>query len=235
MRSYSILANYYDALFVDEESVNLWADFTCLHKKKGNMLEIAAGSGAISEELIKRGIDLTISDLSMDMLQIAKEKLGERVPMYTLDMRNFRLEQKFDNVICFNDSLNYLLEEEEILSCFHCVYEALNEGGVFLFDMHQLSRLEEFSEEYVEEGEVKDAEYQWTIVSDDDYLCHHLTFWNAAGEMSEEHIQRVYSSEMIRECLRKSGFTYEVYTDFIKKEEEDGEKWYFVARKGNLC
>ena len=231
MKSYSILSAYYDALFVDEENVEKWADFTERHAEKGRILELAAGSGAISEALVKRGFALTLSDLSTDMLLEAEKKFGNALEYHVLDMRDFRVSEPYDTVICYNDSLNYLTEDEELTQCFSCVNQALKTGGVFLFDMHSTLRLEEFSEEYIEEGEVADAQYQWTIEAEDDMLCHHITFWKENDVFSEEHIQRIYSLDTITEMLEKSGFSCQIYGDFDQKDLTEAEKWFFVCHK----
>jgi len=232
MSSYNILAEYYDELIIDPDGVRQWADFTEAHlTKEGRVLELASGSGAISEALMERGYDLTLSDLSEEMLKRAKEKFPDKDDIYVLDMRELNLKDKYDGILCYNDSINYLTEEEEIKACFKGVYEALKQGGTFLFDAHTTERLEEFREEYVEEGEIKDAQYQWSILSEEDYLTHHLTFWIKDETYMEEHVQRIYPLSFLKDCLKEAGFTVCVYTDFIEKETVPGEKWYFVARK----
>ena len=232
MSSYKILAKYYDELIIDPEGVLQWADFTeRFLNKEGSVLELASGSGAISEELLKRGYTLTLSDLSEEMLLRAKEKFGNSQKIVVADMRDFSVEEPYDGILCYNDSLNYLTEEDEVRSCFHSVNKALKDDGIFLFDVHTPERLTEFEEEYIEEGEVLDAEYQWSILAEEDYITHHLTFWVNGETFMEEHVQRVYPKELLKQWLKEAGFETEIFTDFTKNEWAKGEKYYFVCRK----
>ncbi len=148
-----------------------------------------------------------------------------------MDMRSFHTEEVYDTVICYNDSLNYLADEKELADTFRCVHEALKPNGVFLFDVHQRSRLKEFEEEFIEEGVIKDAFYQWSIQAENDHLCHHLTFWIEGKEYTEEHIQTVFEKRLLKKLLKQAGFSCQVFSDFVKEENKRGEKWYFIATK----
>ena len=162
------------------------------------------------------------------------EKARENAPGVSfriMDMRDFRTDKKYDTVICYNDSLNYLESESELASAFQAVWKALRKGGVFLFDVHQKARLKEFEEEFIEEGKCRDAYYQWSIQAENDHLCHHLSFWIGNEMYEEEHIQTVFAKRTLKKLLKETGFDVTVYTDFEKDENRKGEKWYFVAQK----
>lgn len=231
MKSYEALARYYDKLILDNRSINGWIRFTEGNLKEKNILELACGSGAITEKLIRKGYSILATDLSEQMLQKAREKLGSDAELMKLDMSDFELSKSFDGVICYNDSINYLTDTDQLESCFRCVNRVLNKGGKFLFDIHHIGRAQEFADEFIEEGIIDDTPYQWTIVCEDDMLYHHLVFYSSEGMLEEEHVQRIYSKDEVKKCLAKCGFDYSVYTDFDKNEEEKGEKYYFVAVK----
>ena len=48
---------------------------------------------------------------------------------------------EFDLIGIFCDSLNYLQTEKEILQTFDRVYAHLNQGGLFLFDVHSINKM----------------------------------------------------------------------------------------------
>ena len=99
------------------------------------------GSGVFAEILKEDGYDVLASDISKAMHQKAKENFDG--PYIELDMRDIKLDDTFDGIICILDSLNYLKDEEELLSTFKGISEHLNKSGVFIFDSHALARLDE--------------------------------------------------------------------------------------------
>lgn len=230
MKSYEALADYYDDLIIDHEEIKKWCVFTEKHSTGKNLLELACGSGAITELLVNAGFTVTGSDISLPMLEKAREKLPQ-VEFLAQDMRSFTFDKEFDTVVCYNDSVNYITETEDLKKCFACVNKVLKKGGVFLFDVHTMERLEQFEEEYLEEGMIQSTPYQWSIESEDERLFHHLAFWTEKGFLEEEHIQRVYPKEELKQLLNEAGFTVQVFTDFVEDENTLGEKWYFIARK----
>ena len=68
------------------------------------------------------------------MLGAAREKLPEKTPLYLADMSCFRLDVKFDAIICVYHGVNHLLDFTAWEGFFDCVHEHLNAGGVFAFD-----------------------------------------------------------------------------------------------------
>ena len=57
-------------------------------------------------------------------------------------MREFELYGTVRAVVCFCDSLNYLLEEEELAQCFRLVNNYLDPGGLFIFDFNTVYKYE---------------------------------------------------------------------------------------------
>lgn len=138
-----------------------------------------------------------------------------------LNMIDFDLHKKYDLILCVCDSINYLYEEE-LEQMFKSVYKHLNDGGRFIFDMHNPKRLKEFDEEYIEEGQVdENVYYQWTINSDtfDRTVNEHFTFYTPEGMIQEQHTQNVFEPSVVKEKLESVGLESEVVMDFIKDEK----------------
>jgi len=129
------------------------------------------------------------------------------------------LKKKFDLVLCICDSINYLYEEE-LDAFFKCASKHLNEKGRLIFDMHDMKRIEEFKEQYIEEGFVSGVPYQWTITSDeyDDTLHEHFTFYTEEGMIEENHSQNVFDVDTIRRYMEPY-FNIRVIDDFIEDEK----------------
>ena len=230
---YHDLAEYYDDLVKDEEATLRWADLTeeVLNHPGCSILELACGSAEISCELARRGYSLMATDLSEDMLNKAKEKNGaETLRFQPLDMTSFDLSETFDAVLCYCDSINYLPDLKAVESMFHSVRKHLNDQGVLIFDMHTPDRLEEFSEEFIEEGLIDDVPYQWTIMTHDEQIHHHFAFWKDGLMLQEFHVQRVFDLDDVLALLHKEGFKTEVLVDFDQNQSAPGEKYFVIAK-----
>ena len=230
---YHDLADYYDDLVKDEQATQNWADLTenTLGHQRTKILELACGSAEISCELASRGYSLLATDLSEDMLNKAKLKHGaNKLRFAPLNMVQFDLNETFDAVICFCDSINYLSSLEEVKSMIHSVKRHLNEQGIFIFDMHTPDRLEEFAEEFIEEGMIDGVAYQWTIASQDDEIHHHFAFWKENEIMQEFHVQHVFDLKQVLNLLHEEGFDTEVFVDFDQPETASGEKYFVIGK-----
>lgn len=234
---YQELAPYYDRLVQDEEATRMWVDFVQAHCTKGNMLELACGSGDIAIQLAKLGYDMIATDYSEAMMDIAKTKEDqELVNWQSMDMRDFHEMKPVDGILCFCDSLNYLLEETELLKVFKQSYQQLQDDGVLLFDVHSKDRIKEFEEEYVEDGYLDTIAYQWSIYCEDDDLFQTFAFYDEEAKVRlEQHHQRIYDPNWLMKQAIACGFEVRVFTDFTKEGIWEGEKYFYVCRKkGNV-
>ncbi len=214
--NYQMLAQYYDELLQDEEALSLWLEYI-ESKPFSSVLELASGSGVLAGILKKKGYEVIASDISEEMKEASKDNFdGEYL---ILNMTDYDLKRRFDLILCIVDSINYLYEEE-LDSFFRCAYEHLNEKGRLIFDMHHPSRIEEFRDQYIEEGYVRDVPYQWTIMSDEfeNTISEHFTFYTKEGMIQEHHTQNVFDPEMIREKMEEY-FDVEMIMDFVEEEK----------------
>ena len=225
VKEYEYLAKYYDYLLGDEEAFDFWLEYINA-KEYHTVLELASGSGVLAGILKKQGKEVTASDISKEMKEVAINNFdGEYL---ILNMIDFDLHKKYDLILCVCDSINYLYEEE-LEKMFSTVYKHLNDGGRFIFDMHNPKRLEEFDEEYIEEGQISDdVYYQWTINSDvfDRTVNEHFTFYTPEGMIQEQHTQNVFEIDDVKNKLENVGFESEVVMNFI-----EDEKILFVGTK----
>ncbi|MEG0423523.1 MAG: class I SAM-dependent methyltransferase [Erysipelotrichaceae bacterium] len=230
---YQQLALYYDSLVEDPIATQKWVDFTIKHSCGKKVLDMACGSGDFSIELAKHGYELDAFDFSEEMLKQAKAKPdSDKVNFFVMDMNNYQVKKNYDIVTCYCDSLNYLIEDDEIITLFKKVYQCLHTKGTFLFDVHSIDRLDEFKEEFYEEGTVHDLQYEWSIQSDDDQLYQNFIFFDQqAHAQLEQHRQRVYQPSWIKQQLELIGFKVEMFTDFDLKGIQPGEKIFFVGFK----
>lgn len=215
--NYEILAEYYDYLLQDKESLDYWLKYI-YDSDFNTALELASGSAMITGIIKDNGKDIIASDISNKMKDVAKNNFdGEYL---ILDMRDFNLNKTFDLIFCIVDSINYL-DLDELDSCFKSVYKHLNNNGRFIFDMHHIERLNEFKEEYIEEGIINNTPYQWTINSDiiDKTISQHFTFYFENGIIQEQHFQNVFEVDIVKKKMEDIGFKVEIINDFVKDEK----------------
>ena len=96
----------------------------------------AAGLEVITELLAKAGYDMIGVDNSEDMLEIAMEKRsrsGLDILYLLQDMREFELYGTVAAVVSICDSMNYILEEEDLVQVFKLVNNYLDPSGYLYF------------------------------------------------------------------------------------------------------
>jgi SAM-dependent methyltransferase len=231
--NYAGLADYYDQLVKDDEATLAWVDYTRKRVKGKHVLELACGSGEITLALADQGFAMSALDLSPEMVERASAKDTEKKVDFSVgNMLDLDRYADFDAILCYCDSINYL-ERKDLERFFKQVHGHLNDGGVFLFDMHTPERLAEFLEPYIEEDWIGDTAYQWAIESDDPKIIHHFRFYGKDGNIvSETHVQTVFDLKEVVDLLKKQGFSVELTTDFEGPSDQAAEKYFVCARKG---
>lgn len=101
----------------------------------GRILDLCCGAGQIAQGLTERGYRVTGVDGSEAMLGFARAN-APGVEFIRADARDFHLPDKFHAVISAFDSLNHVMEFEELKMVFRNVYAAMENGGLFLFDLN---------------------------------------------------------------------------------------------------
>jgi len=150
--TYDSLAAHYDAVAGDGEAEaafvhDLIRQRRPVEPRRGRaatLLDVACGTGAIAASLARQdqgGYRVSGLDISPGMLAVARAKLPAGTPLYQADMTSFRLDARFDAVVCAYQGVNHLLSFPAWESFFRCVYEHLNAGGVFVFDIATVGHL----------------------------------------------------------------------------------------------
>jgi SAM-dependent methyltransferase len=201
------------------------------------VLDLCCGTGQIAYGLTKRGYRVTGVDGSEAMLRFARDNAPE-AEFIQADARSVSLPQKFQAVISAFDSLNHLMELEELMTVFANVYNLMaDDESIFLFDLNieDESELAGSTLDMVEEDHVcivrasynqirKLKRYDVTRfqLEDDDWQRSDLTLY-----------QRYYDTETVLGALAEAGFrrvkTYDARREF-GMTLSDGRMFY-LARK----
>jgi SAM-dependent methyltransferase len=94
-----------------------------------SVLEIGSGGGNNASHL-KADYDMTLVDLSTDMLDVSR-RLNPECEHLVGDMRSLALPRTFDGVVIF-DAISYLLTEEDLRRAVATAYRHCRPGGVVL-------------------------------------------------------------------------------------------------------
>lgn len=246
MSAYSSFALYYDVL---TENVNYAqrADYFCgllehLNHPAGLTLDLACGTGSLTLELKKRGLDIYGVDSSAAMLSVAQQKACEQeleVLFLRQQMQRLDLFGTVDTVICALDSINHLTAEKDILATFRRVSLFLNPGGYFIFDMNTLYKHRHIlsNEVFVYDTEEVYCVWQNHYEEKTERVGIQLDFFGREGAVyhrsSEHFYERAYSVECIEELLQKAGLAlYACYDELtFSAPRPDSERLVLVAKK----
>jgi len=159
---FSLIAEYYDEV-MEKVDYDEWARYIktlfsmAPLKPIKRVLDLASGTGNLSIKLGNQGYEVFGLDYSPGMVRVAKRKIVDKpftMHMIIADFRKLPFRKNlFDAVISTFDSLNNILEPEELFETFREVREVLRKGGPFIFDLntnwsfetewHNMTRVEE--------------------------------------------------------------------------------------------
>ena len=100
----------------------------------GLTLDLACGTGSLTLELYKRGVDIYGIDGSVEMLSEARTKCAEAgadILFLCQNMLSIDLYGTVDTALCTLDSLNHLKNGEELQRVFEKVSFFMNPGDTF--------------------------------------------------------------------------------------------------------
>lgn len=254
MDAYTGFAAVYDT-FMDNVPYGEWGEYLHALLKEyeisdGLVLDLGCGTGTMTEYLADCGYDMTGIDNSEEMLQMAakkREASGHDILYLLQDMREFELYGTVRAVVSLCDSVNYLLEPEELLQVFRLVNNYLDPWGIFIFDFNTEYKYRELlgdrviAEEradcsfiwdnyYYEEERVN--EYELTLFIRDEELCAR-TGQEICRKLQETHYQRAYTLEEMKSLIERSGMEFLVAYDALthKEPNEKSERIYVIARE----
>ncbi len=100
------------------------------HQPVRTLLELGSGGGNNASHL-KRRFEMTLVDLSPEMLEVSRE-LNPELEHHQGDMRTVRLGRTFDAVM-IHDAITYMTTEEDLRAAIGTAAAHLNPGGMALF------------------------------------------------------------------------------------------------------
>lgn len=191
---------------------------SALESERNLVLELGCGTGTMTEHLASFGYDMIGVDSAEEMLSIAMEKRAESGHgiLYLLqDMREFELYSTVGTVVSVCDSLNYLLEEEELLQTFKQVDNYLYPGGIFVFDFNTVYKYAQVIGDATIAENREDCSFIWENFyhSGEEINEYDLTLFVQEEEglyrkFTETHYQRGYTLEQMQRIAAQAGLDW---------------------------
>lgn len=221
MTGYSTFARYYDSLTANIDYKKRAGYFHEIIKRYKNtegtiLLDLACGTGSISEEMAKIGYDVIGVDYSDEMLGIALDKKfdsGLNIQYLCQDMRKLDLYGSMDITICALDSINHLNSLADVKKVFKNVALFSEPQGLFIFDINTLYKHRNILANNTFTYETDNVFCVWenTLVEDTDEVKMNLEFFELEenglySRTSDSFSEKAYSEESIEELLHECGF-----------------------------
>ncbi len=202
------------------------------------LLDVGCGTGKSFIPMLGWGWQVTACDISASMVELARQKVGDRAELAVADMRQLPHFGEFDLVWCLDDAVNYLLSGEELEQALRAIRPNLEpETGLLLFDTNELDTYRTF---FAEEVEVErdgrrliwhgrstpDAEPG--SISEAVFEVEPVDGTGAAPIAPETHRQRHFPEAEVLSALERCGFepleVYGMQTDGLLRQPLESER-----------
>ena len=245
--AYEVFADYYDKLTGNVEYSKRAQYLLGILKKHnheaGLTLDLACGTGSLTLELKKAGVDIYGIDASADMLSVALQKAsdeGEQILYLRQRMQSIDLYGTIDTCFCTLDSINHLTDKKDVQKTFERVSLFMNPQGLFVFDVNTVYKHREVLKDNVFVFDTDEVYCVWqntplqgdvTDISLDFFIPEENNYYR----VTENFRERAYTVEELTEMLGEAGFEVEaVYGDMTEMPPAETEqRLTFVARKSN--
>ena len=213
-------------------------------KQPRSVLDVACGTGTISELLWRRGYRPVVGfDIAPEMVKIARTKSLAKlyeISYSVVDLAELDLgEQRFDWLVSVFDSLNYITDPLRLQEGLRRLFLHAAPGGVLTFDMNGIYALRHgLFTQHEKNGPI---EHDWKAHWDEESkLCRvEMDFWvtdphtNTRRYFHETHLQRAYSLIEIKQWLTDAGWTeIEVFGNYGDRAPNSrSDRWLFVCEK----
>ena len=238
--NYSILAKYYDKFTHKDCDYVRWSQYlydVASSCNASEVVDIACGTGKMTELLAAHGLNLIGVDQSVDMLCEARAKC--KANFVQQDMRKLQLAHPVDMAICVNDGVNYI-KAHELELFLRRVASNLKSGAPFVFDVSSRYKLTHTVGNNVFYLDGDSETLLWTNRLTKDSVEMSLTLFVAEGDeryrrFDERHIQYVHTQADVELALTNSGFdVVEVTSDYGLSLTETAQRITFYAVKTPL-
>jgi SAM-dependent methyltransferase len=247
-------ARHYDLLYRDKDYAGearfvarLLARNLDLPPPQTSILDLACGTGRHALELASLGYRVEGSDISADMIEIARGRAAERRTPLRFYNESFqtcdRIGERYHAVIAMFAAIDYLTDYADLARSLHNIRELLHPGGVFIFDFwNGLQVLKSYEPARTKEAReknltvVRKSRTELDRVAQIATVVFEFTLLESGAvvhEFAEEHRIRYFFPQEMMDLLAASGFEVVQRCPFLKDQHPiDPDEWNltYVAR-----
>ncbi len=250
--AYTAFASVYDE-FMDETPYQEWAEWIRelleeygpeqlpgtagqsgeAEEERQIVVDLGCGTGSLTELLAAAGYDMIGVDSSQEMLGTAiakREQSGHNILYLCQDLRELELYGTAGAMVSVCDSLNYILEEEELETVFRLVNNYLYPGGILIFDFNTVYKYETVIGDTTIAENREDCSFIWENYYDSSTRINEydLTLFvrqedGGFQRFQETHYQRGYLLEEIKALLAEAGMEFVTAMDGDSRQAVTGE------------
>lgn len=206
------------------------------------MLEIARSFSESVDERTSERTEGCEKHRELEGIEGKEEPSAMKNPILYLlqDMQEFELFGTVRAVVSICDSLNYILEEKELLQVFRLVNNYLDPSGIFIFDLNTVYKYKELLGETTIVENREEGSFIWdnyfeeeTGVNEYDLTLFIREKENLYRRFEETHYQRAYSLEAVKQLLKEAGMEFVAAYDAFTKEpvREESERICIIAKE----
>lgn len=207
------------------------------------LLDLACGTGGFSNAFAEHGMSVIGVDISPEMLSRARENSAQRgndILYLCQDAAELDLYGTVDGAVCCLDSLNHIIDYEQLCRAISKVSLFLEKDRLFIFDVNTEYKHAEilgnntfvmdeeevycvWSNEYAPKTRITDITIDFFVPSEDGLY----------ERMGEDFSERAYTPEELRKAVENAGLellaVYEELTENAVKK--DTQRAVYITRK----
>ncbi len=247
LSGYSVFARYYDELTANidyNERGRYFHEIIQRFKTTKNniLLDLACGTGSISEVMADLGYDVIGVDNSDEMLNVALDKKFEsnaNIQYLCQDMRKLDMFGTVDVTICALDSINHLSNLDDVRKVFEGVAFFSEQDGLFIFDVNTPYKHREIlaNNTFTYETEHVYCVWENTIDSNTLEVKMELQFFELEknglySRSSDGFSEKAYFEEDIERLLKECGFEVigKYNDDSFEPPKSDSQRIVYVTK-----
>lgn len=245
MDSYGIFADFYDALTLNVDykarAEYIIKTLKSIGHNMGLTLDLACGTGKLTVELKKSGVDVYGADASADMLSFARENAAENnldILFLCQKMQELDLYGTVDTCVCTLDSINHITDINDVKKTFERVFLFMNEGGYFLFDVNTVYKHKNILGNNTFVYDLDEVYCVWeNSLKENNVVDIEINFFVPEGNLyerfEESFSERAYTDSEITTMLENSGFKVVKRLGDMSDEapKENEQRVIYIAEK----
>ncbi len=244
--SYESFSLFYDRLTENVDYKSYAAYIKRLFERYGkninDVLDVACGTGSLTQELAILGYGMIGTDASEDMLMVAQDKKAQSgldILYLCQSAENLDLYGTVQGAVCTLDSINHIMNENAVLKAFQKISLFMEKDGIFIFDLNTEYKHREVLADNTFVYDLSDIYCVWQNELQEDLSTHiSLDIFSELEEgvyerFFEEFDERPYSQSQVENWLDLSGFELvDVFHEFTEeKPKADSERIVYIVRK----